>query len=68
MSNETKYEYKIISGSQANKFTDLNQELNSLAEQGWEPYQSCAASSGFAMLGTGGFGTGVVIILRRPKS
>lgn len=75
MSNETKYEYKIISGrekwpakSHQEPYASLSQELNSLAEQGWEPYQSSGTSQGFLAFGTGGSGGQFVIILRRPKS
>lgn len=65
---EERFEYKIITGAQNNKFADLNRELNDLADQGWEVHQSCAASGGLFGLGTGGIGMGLAIILRRRKS
>ena len=75
MSNEIEYEYKIISGrenwpakSHQGPYAGLSEELNLLAKEGWEPFQSSGTSQGFLAFGTGGSGGQLVIILRRPKS
>ncbi|MHC4879741.1 MAG: DUF4177 domain-containing protein [Planctomycetota bacterium] len=75
MSNDTIYEYKIISGREKwpakgheEQYANLSKELNSLAVQGWEPYQSIGTGQGFMMLGTGGAGGSMIIIMRRPRT
>lgn len=42
---EGKYEYKVISGKSGKKpeWATLNEELNALADEGWEVFQSSAA-------------------------
>ena len=49
-----RYEYKVISGtSEKNEgWTGFDEQLNALADEGWEVFQSCAGSEG-------GFGMGV---------
>jgi hypothetical protein len=74
MSNETNYEYKIISGREKwpakghqEQYASLSQELNSLADQGWEPYQAIGSGQGFMMLGTGGAGGSMAIITQHVR-
>jgi hypothetical protein len=71
----TNYEYRILSG-QSPKLDSLEQELNKLADEGWEVHQSVASAAGgfgFGMAvgsgaGGGGLLTSLVLILRRPKT
>jgi len=68
------YEYRILSGH-SSKFDKLEQELNALAEEGWEIHQSMACTAGgfgFGLavgsgIGGGGLATSLVLILRRPN-
>ena len=49
----------------------LDEQLNALADEGWEVFQSCAGSGGVLGLGMGSgggvFGASLFVVLRRPK-
>ena len=68
-----RYEYKVISGrgKKNEVWTDLDEQLNALADEGWEVFQSCAGSGGVLGLGMGSgggvFGASLFVVLRRPK-
>ena len=66
--DDTLYEYKILSGVHTNKFAALTEELNAHAAEGWELFQSNAVNNGMFGFGTGGLGASLMLILRRPKS
>ena len=68
------YEYKVISGEPEKEvgWNALEQEMNSLVQEGWEVDQiSTCPIGGFGMgIGSGGGGIGpfLVILLRRHRS
>ena len=68
-----RYEYKVISGTTKKNegWTDFDEQLNALADEGWEVFQSCAGSEGGFGMGVGSGGGGLaptlVVVLRRPK-
>jgi len=69
-----KYEYKIVSGKDK-ELSVLEEEINTLARDGWEVFQTSSAGGGGLGFGLGlgsGAGAGalkfyLIIILRRLK-
>lgn len=62
----TPYEYKIISGPTTTP-SDLEKQLNQLAEAGWEIESTACGFGGNFMFASGSFVTVIVLVLRRPR-